>query len=454
MARLNKRWWEKKREELCPPEPTLEKPATPLLAEQPWRVGSRVPQNVYAGDRPIAQFHDADTAALVVKAVNSLREPETAQEVRRAALEEAARLVESMGDCAACDHAEEIRALASAPSTTEQKNASAEGGELQTQSTKEPIHEPGHDGIRARDAREAAAAGMAPLSGGGDIRVERRDDGGAQDHAQGSRAAPEEVISAAASQSGAAPATQAAHFVNGKPVCQGCGCVGPHGPGPYQCSGGGGSCECLGWIPPPGWEPAPAKPDAPDARDAEIARLRKELEEARFAYEEEWTALPGESVADLMRNATAEAFAEHARFKERGAKLDAAEAEVARLTTERDDWQSTATAAARDRRAAEAEATALREALEWARLLPMAKKNRATIERALAPQAPPAQPSAPKSTLHDDGDDSRPPAKTADQKEGACAHGVANWQDCAACVASFNQHAPPASDGLPKEKAE
>lgn len=35
-----------------------------------WRQGRKVPQNVYDGDKPIAQFHDAATAAIVVSAVN------------------------------------------------------------------------------------------------------------------------------------------------------------------------------------------------------------------------------------------------------------------------------------------------------------------------------------------------------------------------------------------------
>lgn len=40
---------------------------------RPWRQGGKVPQNVYAADGfPIAQFHDATTAALVVEAVNRL----------------------------------------------------------------------------------------------------------------------------------------------------------------------------------------------------------------------------------------------------------------------------------------------------------------------------------------------------------------------------------------------
>lgn len=41
------------------------------MTPTPWRQGSKVPQNVYAANgAPIAQFHDASVASLVVAAVN------------------------------------------------------------------------------------------------------------------------------------------------------------------------------------------------------------------------------------------------------------------------------------------------------------------------------------------------------------------------------------------------
>ena len=51
-----------------------------------WRLGRKVPLNVYEGDRPVAQFHAEADAALVVKAVNGYREwqpIETAPKDRR-----------------------------------------------------------------------------------------------------------------------------------------------------------------------------------------------------------------------------------------------------------------------------------------------------------------------------------------------------------------------------------
>lgn len=38
-----------------------------------WRVGAKVPINVYAGDRPVCQSHTAEDAALIVESVNGLR---------------------------------------------------------------------------------------------------------------------------------------------------------------------------------------------------------------------------------------------------------------------------------------------------------------------------------------------------------------------------------------------
>jgi hypothetical protein len=35
-----------------------------------WRVGSKVPLNVYEGERPVCQCHSAEDAALIVSAVN------------------------------------------------------------------------------------------------------------------------------------------------------------------------------------------------------------------------------------------------------------------------------------------------------------------------------------------------------------------------------------------------
>lgn len=39
----------------------------------PWRLGKRIKQNVYEGDRPVAQFHSVEDAILVVTAVNYLK---------------------------------------------------------------------------------------------------------------------------------------------------------------------------------------------------------------------------------------------------------------------------------------------------------------------------------------------------------------------------------------------
>ena len=35
-----------------------------------WRIGRKVPINVYEGDRPVCQCHAAEDAALIVRAVN------------------------------------------------------------------------------------------------------------------------------------------------------------------------------------------------------------------------------------------------------------------------------------------------------------------------------------------------------------------------------------------------
>lgn len=35
-----------------------------------WRVGNKVPVNVYDGDRPVCQCHSEDDAKLIVQAVN------------------------------------------------------------------------------------------------------------------------------------------------------------------------------------------------------------------------------------------------------------------------------------------------------------------------------------------------------------------------------------------------
>jgi hypothetical protein len=39
-----------------------------------WRIGSKIPINVYAGDRPVCQCHTTDDANLIVLAVNALLE--------------------------------------------------------------------------------------------------------------------------------------------------------------------------------------------------------------------------------------------------------------------------------------------------------------------------------------------------------------------------------------------
>jgi hypothetical protein len=41
---------------------------------KPWRVGHKVPVNVYAGDRPICQCHTVEDARHIVEAVNHLME--------------------------------------------------------------------------------------------------------------------------------------------------------------------------------------------------------------------------------------------------------------------------------------------------------------------------------------------------------------------------------------------
>lgn len=40
-------------------------------ARQPWRVGSKVPLNVYEGDRPVCQCHTAEDARRIVSAMNT-----------------------------------------------------------------------------------------------------------------------------------------------------------------------------------------------------------------------------------------------------------------------------------------------------------------------------------------------------------------------------------------------
>jgi hypothetical protein len=39
-----------------------------------WRVGKRVPINVYDGDRPVCQCHTVADAKLIVTAVNALKD--------------------------------------------------------------------------------------------------------------------------------------------------------------------------------------------------------------------------------------------------------------------------------------------------------------------------------------------------------------------------------------------
>lgn len=50
----------------------------PRLPSTRWRVGTRVPINIYAGDRPICQCHTALDAKLIVKAVNAFYDREEA----------------------------------------------------------------------------------------------------------------------------------------------------------------------------------------------------------------------------------------------------------------------------------------------------------------------------------------------------------------------------------------
>jgi hypothetical protein len=45
------------------------KPATPR-----YRVGRKVPLNIYDGDRPVCQTHDPEDAALIVAALNALED--------------------------------------------------------------------------------------------------------------------------------------------------------------------------------------------------------------------------------------------------------------------------------------------------------------------------------------------------------------------------------------------
>ncbi len=41
-----------------------------LGAKARWRVGTKIPLNVYEGDRPVCQCHSADDAARIVAAMN------------------------------------------------------------------------------------------------------------------------------------------------------------------------------------------------------------------------------------------------------------------------------------------------------------------------------------------------------------------------------------------------
>lgn len=42
-----------------------------------WRVGRKVPINVYEGDRPVCQCHNADDAYRIVDAMNAYQETQT-----------------------------------------------------------------------------------------------------------------------------------------------------------------------------------------------------------------------------------------------------------------------------------------------------------------------------------------------------------------------------------------
>lgn len=55
-------------------------------------------------------------------------------------------------------------------------------------------HESGDEGVRADHQREASPEGLADVRGGPEVRVERSADGASEDHAQGHRAAPREVV--------------------------------------------------------------------------------------------------------------------------------------------------------------------------------------------------------------------------------------------------------------------
>lgn len=41
----------------------------------PWRVGTKVPLNIYEGDRPVCQCHSALDAHLIVRAINQAKMP-------------------------------------------------------------------------------------------------------------------------------------------------------------------------------------------------------------------------------------------------------------------------------------------------------------------------------------------------------------------------------------------
>ena len=50
-----------------------------------WRLGTKVPINVYEGDRPVCQCHTAEDAKVIVRAVNEMnqRNEETLKAVKR-----------------------------------------------------------------------------------------------------------------------------------------------------------------------------------------------------------------------------------------------------------------------------------------------------------------------------------------------------------------------------------
>lgn len=94
-----------------------------------WRVGHKVPINVYEGDRPVCQCQTAEYAALIVEAVNahSRASQLSAEQVRRlvAAAKRVERICDESGFCnvesCGCGDSEALIELRSALAALEEK---------------------------------------------------------------------------------------------------------------------------------------------------------------------------------------------------------------------------------------------------------------------------------------------------------------------------------------------